>query len=385
MINKSLKEITLADLQQLLVEGVGESKTLEYKQELPGSGDGGPVRILRSISSLANTAGGDLLYGVAADEGIPTGLPGINIASQDEVLLRLESLCRDGLSPRLPHIEFHFVPIDAVKAVLVVRVKRSWSAPHRVIAGGHSHFYGRNSAGAYQLDVGELRAAFNLSESVTERIRAFRVSRMLAIEEDEGPVRLKEGAKLILHLIPLSAFVSADSPVSFERHPQFLSRMSPIGASAFNEKYTLEGYATYTGSSPVPSRAYTLTFRSGIVEAVVTFGRSNSELVIYPGYEREAVINPVERLWKALSSMGLEPPIYFLMSWVGVRGYSMAMDFDQPEPLLKDSLSIPEVILPDKTVPLAAVLKNTFDTVANAFGLSRSLNYDSDGAWINRR
>lgn len=383
MINKPLKDIALADIQRLITEGVGESKTLEYKQELPGNGDGGQVKILRSISSLANTAGGDLLYGVAAVDGIPISLPGINTASQDETLLRLENLCRDGLSPRLPHIEFQFVPIDADRSVLVVRVRRSWSAPHRVAAGGHSHFYGRNAAGAYQLDVGELRAAFNLSESVTERIRAFRVARMLAIEEDEGPVRLKEGAKLILHLIPLSAFVSADSPVSFERHPQILSRMSPIGSHGFNEKYTLEGYATYTGSLPVPSRAYTLTFRSGIVEAVVTFGRSNSEPVIFPSYERE-IINAVERLWRAQSSIGIEPPIYFMMSWVGVRGYSMAMDFDQPEPLFKDSLSIPEVILPDQAVPLAAILKNTFDTVANAFGLSRSPNYDSDGAWIAR-
>jgi hypothetical protein len=39
-------------------------------------------------------------------------------------------------------------------------------------------FYGRNSAGKYPPDVGELRTAFTLSETVAERIRNFRVDRI---------------------------------------------------------------------------------------------------------------------------------------------------------------------------------------------------------------
>lgn len=384
MINKSLQEITLADLRQLLSEGVGESKTLEYKQELPGSGDGGQVRILRSISSLANTAGGDLLYGVAADEGIPTGLPGINIASQDEVLLRLESLCRDGLSPRLPHIEFHFVPINAVKAVLVVRVKRSWSAPHRVIAGGHSHFYGRNSAGAYPLDVGELRSAFNLSESVAERIRAFRVGRMLAVEDNEGPVRLLEGAKLILHLIPLSAFVSSEQPISFQRHQQLLLQLYPMGAVGWDSKYSLEGRVAFTGGGGKPAKAYTLAYRSGIVEAVAVMPKRDDEAYIFPAYEKEVVI-AAERFLKTMIDIGLEPPFYVQLSFVGVRGYSMYLRFNSPDPIAKNSLGVPEVILGSSALPLQQELKGAFDAVANAFGLQGSINYDMEGNWVERR
>lgn len=383
MINKPLKEITLADLQQLISEGVGESKTLEYKQELPANGDGGQVKILRSISSLANTAGGDLLYGIAADEGIPTGLPGLDIASQDEVLLRLESLCRDGLSPRLPHIEFHFVPVGSAKSVLVVRVKRSWSAPHRVVAGGHSHFYGRNSAGAYQLDVGELRAAFNLSESVAERIRAFRVGRMLAVEDGESPVPLMEGAKLILHLIPLSSFVSSEQPISFQKHDQQLLQLSPMGSVGWDSKYSLEGRVAFSGGGGKPSRAYTLAYRSGIVEAVATMTKSDDEAYIFPAYEKEVVIAS-ERFLKAMVGMGLEPPFFVLLSFVGVRGYSMYLRFNSPDSITKNSIGIPEVILTSNPPPLQEALKAAFDTVANAFGLEGSINYDMDGNWVGR-
>jgi len=379
MINKPLNEITVTDLLQLIRDGVGESKTLEYKLELPGNGDGGQVKILRSISSLANTAGGDLLYGVAADDGIPTELSGINVASQDELLLRLESLCRDGLSPRLPHIEFHFVPINAVKAVLVVRVKRSWSAPHRVVAGGHSLFYGRNSAGAYPLDVGELRAAFTLSESVVERIRAFRVERMLAVEGDEGAVPLLEGAKLIVHLLPLSAFVSSDQPLSFQRHQSQLSQFWPLGARGGSSKFTLEGYAISSAANAGPSRAYTLVYRNGIVEAVATFTKSDNQAVIFPNYE-QLVATAVGRYLKALASFGLEAPFYLLLSFVQVQGYVMD-SWRQQEPLKKSSLIIPEAILSGVQQPIYEVLKNSFDTVANAFGLDGSANYDENGHW----
>ncbi len=381
MINKLLQDIALADIQRLISEGVGESKTLEYKQELPGNGDGGQVKILRSISSLANTAGGDLLYGVAAVDGIPTGLPGISIGSQDETLLRLENLCRDGLSPRLPHIEFRVVLLGDDCAVLVVRVRRSWSAPHRVIAGNHSHFYGRNSAGSYSLDVGELRSAFNLSESVAERIRAFRVGRMLAINDGETPVRLMAGARLILHLIPLGSFVSAEQPISFQRDQQLLSFMSPIDSTGWNSKYSLEGRVSFSVGEGKPSRAYTLTYRSGIVEAVATIAKTNEDASIPPSYEKDVVI-AAERFLKTMIDIGLEPPFYVLLSFVGVRGYAMSLRFHTNEPITKDSLAIPEVILGGSPQPLQEELKEAFDTVANAFGLEGSINYDMDGKWV---
>lgn len=383
MINKPLQEITQADLQRLIDEKINESKTLEYKQELPGNSDGGPVKILRSISSLSNTAGGDLLYGVAADEGIPVGLPGIATASQDEVVLRMESLCRNGLDPRLPHIEFHCVPVADDKVVLVVRVKRSWSAPHRVTTGGHSHFYGRNAAGAYQLDVGELRAAFNLSESVAERIRAFRASRMLAIAEGEGPVPLLDGAKVILHLVPLSAFASSELPVSFQAHQQQLLQLSPIGASGWDSKYVLEGYVSFTGNGAMPARACTLTYRSGIVEAVATFTRRNEEAHIHAGYEG-LILEAFAKYSKALEAIGVEYPIYALLSFVGTQGYSISHSYYQYGVVTKNSISARETVVPDSSLPPYQIFKDAFDTVANAFGLERSVNYDRDGNWTAR-
>ena len=167
---------------------VGEGKTLEYKREMPGGPDGGRVRFLKAVSVFANTAGGDLLLGVEAVDGVAAALPGVDLDNPDGETLRLENMIRDGLEPRLPRVEVCPVKIAEHRYVLVVRVPRSWIAPHRVRK--NRQFYARNAAGAYPLDVGELRAAFTMSETVAARIRDFRTYRLARIHGRETPVGL---------------------------------------------------------------------------------------------------------------------------------------------------------------------------------------------------
>lgn len=189
MIAKPLSAITEADLRRLIDEKVPESKQIEYKRELPEGGDKGTVNFLRAVTAFANTQGGELIYGIHAIDGIPIELIPLTMPSGDQVLQRFESLCRDGAQPRLTGVQYKFVPLEGGGSALVVRIPKSWSAPHRVSAGNHVHFYGRNSAGAYQLDVAELRQAFTLSDTVVERIRSFRANRLLAL----GSTRLLYG------------------------------------------------------------------------------------------------------------------------------------------------------------------------------------------------
>ena len=73
MIPKPINKIGLEDLRALIDGEVAESKTLEYKREMPGRGD--PILLLAAVSSFANTSGGDLLIGVEAAEGIPKACP----------------------------------------------------------------------------------------------------------------------------------------------------------------------------------------------------------------------------------------------------------------------------------------------------------------------
>ena len=146
MIAKPLDQITEADLTQFLNAGVAERKTLDYKQQLPDMNDAGKKELLADVSSFANTAGGDLVFGVSEVAGLPTAIPGVSIADTDQLILRLDSIIRDGLSPRIRHTT-RAVPLANGNYVLIIRSERSWYGPHRLVFRGDSRFYGRTTNG----------------------------------------------------------------------------------------------------------------------------------------------------------------------------------------------------------------------------------------------
>jgi hypothetical protein len=60
------------------------------------------------------------------------------------------------------------------------------------------------------LDVDELRSIFSLSASAAEKIRLFRIDRVAKIVADEAPTSLPAQAKMVTHIVPLSAFTTND-------------------------------------------------------------------------------------------------------------------------------------------------------------------------------
>ena len=78
-------------------------------------------------------------------------------------------------------------------------------------SGGTGGSHSRSSAGKYPMDVGEVRRAFVLSEGVADRIRAFRAERLSRVVAGETPVAIEGTSRVVLHVVPISAF---DSPAS---------------------------------------------------------------------------------------------------------------------------------------------------------------------------
>ena len=153
MIYKPINEVDVNDLQSLIENEVREGKTIEYKREMTiGKADSEVVPFLKAVSSFANTVGGDLFIGIDVDKenkDMPTALPGIVIDNLDTEKLRLENMLRDGLEPRLPSVNIQPIPLEDGKYVLMIRVQKSWVAPHRVKR--NDKFYARNSSGCYPL------------------------------------------------------------------------------------------------------------------------------------------------------------------------------------------------------------------------------------------
>ena len=72
---------------------------------------------------------------------------GFELPDVDKEKLRLGDLIRSGTEPRLSRFDFAWLPKESTRGVLIIRVPRSWAAPHRVTLQSHDKFYVRNSAG----------------------------------------------------------------------------------------------------------------------------------------------------------------------------------------------------------------------------------------------
>jgi predicted HTH transcriptional regulator len=210
LIDKPLELITEQDLLDLISNQVREDKRIEFKVVLPSNSDKDKKEFLADVSSFANASGGDLIFGIEAQNGIPSKLVGLPPLSLDGDILRLENILRDGLDPRIPNVKFWPIKLMS-RMALVIRVPRSWMPPHRVKYGGSSRFYARNSAGKYELEVSEMRPLFALTTSAVEQIRNFRVERLSKITSGELTVPLKRATSIGSSRGPFQRFRSIES------------------------------------------------------------------------------------------------------------------------------------------------------------------------------
>ncbi|MEM2126610.1 MAG: ATP-binding protein [Candidatus Bathyarchaeia archaeon] len=388
---KNIDQVSEEDLKALIDNSVIEGKTLEYKQSLPGNSDSEKREFLADVSSFANASGGDLIYGIQEREGIPVSLEGLDIENIDEERRRLEDMIRNGIDPRIPSMNIKPIKLSNGKIAIIIRVHKSWFSPHRVIFKGHDKFYSRNTSGKYPMDVTELRNAFILSETRIEKIKNFKGNRISNIIANETPIPLCENGKIILHLIPL---ISSEPSKHYDIHKIYSdpSKMKPIDCSAPGRRYNLDGVLTFCKREDGTSYSYVQFFRNGILEAV------NSSLLHPLGLEKfipsvaleRQLIKSLDEYLSLLKTLEVEPPILLFLTLTGVKGYSMPVTprsywYTEVQPIDRDTLSVPEVVIEGYDVVAKDVLRPCFDCIWNACGLPRSLNYDENGEWVGEK
>ena len=147
---------------------------------MPGSKDADKKDFLADVTAFANAGGGDFVYGIREqrdERGQPTGVAeageGVSVLNRDALLRQLESVIRDGVEPRVAGLQTHFVDGFPSGPVFLLRIPRSWDAPHMVTFLNVSRFFSRSGASRFQLDVHQLRRAFQAGPERAERLRRF--------------------------------------------------------------------------------------------------------------------------------------------------------------------------------------------------------------------
>lgn len=388
MIDKTLDKITEEDLQHLIQNAIPEKKNLEYKAEMPLNTDKEKIRFLADVSSFANANGGDLYIGIVEDrdKGIPQEIRGVKIENPDKEILRVESLIRDGIFPRLAPVEIQCIKMLNENFIILIRIQPSWMSPHRVILKGHDKFYSRNSAGKFQMDVDELRNAFTLADTVRKNISTFRTDRIFKIEANETPVLCYESAKTILHLIPL---VSLSRPISFEikslvRSPAILNKMQPMGHTTHEKRYNFDGYLTYSIGQENKASSYFQFYRNGIIESVEAYWLREKYIQI-ASLER-SIIESLSDYLNLMRDLRTPLPIFIFLTLIGVKNHfipgSREPFFLPAEHTIgKNILQLPEQIIEEYPTKVDTILKPIFDSLWNAGGYSGDLYYADNGTW----
>ncbi len=392
LIARNIDQITEQDLQALIDNSVLEGKTIEYKQSLPSNSEPNKKEFLADVSSFANASGGDLIFGIIEDKktGSPKSLEGLSIENVDQEILRLENMIRDGIEPRILSVGIQPITLKNSKIALVIRVPKSWISPHRVTYKGHDKFYSRSSNGKYPLDISELRVAFNLSETITERIRSFRLDRISNILANETPVPFYDNAKIVLHLIPIISFNPAQS-YDISKIASTPTCMPPIYSGGWNHRHNLDGFLTHSDDQEGKSYSYVQLFRNGIIEAVdgsMLEPEAGRALTIPSRLYEKELVNSLAQYLAILKAINVEPPIFVFLTLLGVKGYSMAVGerfpFARSHTIDRDVLLLPETIIESYEVNAEKVLKPSFDAIWNACGFPRSFNYTEEGEWAPR-
>jgi len=274
--------------------------------------------------------------------------------------------------------------------VLIMRIPHSFNAPHMVTYRTSSRFYARTSAGKQPLDVHEIRAAFLASEALPERIRNFRADRLAHILADDTPVPLRQGARIVLHLVPLSAMSGSSELFDLQTLP--IQEAKPIYGGVYAHRFNFDGRVAYSLGGRGEGEGYVQVFRNGTIEAVDTHFLSYLErggVHYFPSkaYEPNIVMALDAYLTFITQQVGAEPPIILMLSLINVRGFAMWVDpmnyHIEDATIDRDNLVLPELFLEDVTQDPEAILKPLFETVWQAAGYGQNLNYDNNG--VRRR
>ncbi len=373
------------DLQALVDDQVTEIKTIEYKESLPSNSDSEKKEFLADVSSFANAVGGYLIYGMRENSGIASEVCGLESIDADAEIRRLENIIRDGIKPRIPGVAMWAIPLRTLRTAIIIRIPKSWASPHMVAFKNDSKFYSRNSAGKYQLDVSELRTAFNLSETTTERIRNFRIERLSKIIAGETPVTLNQNPKIIFHIVPFGAFNPASRFDVSSLANDTTGRLQPISAASWNSRHNFDGYLSF--ASPL---TYLQVFRNGNIEAVnASIIEPDDEGLTIPSLLFEGkLLDALPRFLSIQRQLGVEPPLFIMLSLLGVSGCRMGVDSRLDStfgyPIDRDALILPEIIVENFECNPSEAMRPIFDAIWNAAGWPRSMNYNENGERVRR-
>jgi hypothetical protein len=388
IINKPLDAILEEDLVNLIATKESEGKLIEYKLELPSNNDADKRELLADISSFSNCSGGQIIFGMSEDAGIPTALVGLPGIDPDAEVIRIEQIVRSGISPRIYGFTIKPLLLSNSNYALIVQIPNSILAPHMVTISGLSRFFTRTSAGKHQMDVGEIRLAFAQSETINTKIKEFRIERISKILSGDISIKINSGPLIAFHVIPVSAFQNPPL-LDLRRTADIWYRIPIINGRPAIYRINLDGILVTIPYQNGITGWYSQLFRNGILESVDSLSiRPEGERTkyIYGNHIENILIETCNGYFRLINDIYTEPPFIIFITLMNILGYSVIRGHNPGLELIgtidRNNLYLPEIIVENIDERTAEVsLRPIFDSIWNAGGWAQSPSYDENNHW----
>lgn len=227
-------------------------------------------------------------------------------------------------------------------------------------------------------------------EVLLHRVESFHRGRTNTLVAGETPVGTRQDGVLLVHLIPVSSF-----RVRIQYEGTFLKEHGKeVGAQNgfLHPRFNVDGFMlSRTGDG---GSGYAQLFRNGSLEIALTdvfrVERTNREQKLFRDvYTEESILRMVNGYSNFCKSAGLTGPFQLHSAIVGCKDVCVCMDWSWREfttfGVDRSPAILPALEIPDFGEPAHRLLRPWCDLLWQAFGLERSLNYDQNGNWRERK
>ena len=272
ILGKYVDKIEQAEIERLVQNQVSENKSLDYKRELNIDSDKDKKEFLFDITSLYNSEGGCLIYGIeeAKDQngqntGIPEKIVGLPANNMDKLFQKIEDVVRSNTEPSINSLALKTIDING-DLILIIGVSKGLGLPAMVTFKQTNKFYRRRNTGKYSVDVYELNQMFMQHQVLKERAEHFRQDRIDKVISQKVFPNLNTIGSFFIHIVPFT-FLS-DNLIDFTKADSMnLSTvMKPMYTTGWDHMHNLDGYATFsTSHNRQEIDGYDQVMRAGLI------------------------------------------------------------------------------------------------------------------------
>ena len=397
MLPRSLAAIDEAFLRQLCESECPESQTLDFKRELPGKLDQDKHELCKDVVALANAEGGDLVYGIEEKDGVAGLIVGITTEPADVAIRRINQVLDAGIEPRIHGLRMQHIPVSE-GYVLILQVPASYDGPHCIRTNGNNkqqrRFVMRNGTMVSDMSYDQIRAAFDRTATLAEQARHFIATRRELIAKKETPVRLKEGPKLVIHLVPISGLAGRIAVDLRSIYNKNYIDFKQNGWSAIERTFNIDGLVIhpYEYRHEDGLEGYNYIFRTGAIEGVAI---ANTPCPWIKGLFVDSLeisnyyYQSMKMFAGVMRTLEFSGPALFGLSILKVEGHELVINNAQTSHKKADRQHLvpSEVWIEDiDTVDIDSVIRPLLDTLWQAFGIEHCPYFDdATGKFAPRR